>query len=210
MSNNTRNRVLRSLLLNQKRTVNELAESVDINPISVRHHVNKLEAEGLIQSAEERHGVGRPHLVFSLTPKGMEQFPQRYLQLTLRLLEQLKSSLPEKVLGKIFKEVAEGIAGELTKDINLEDLDLKERLELLQEVLTSEGFMVTLEEDEGDFYIVEASCPYHHVGEDYPEICVVDQELIAHFVSSTPKRVECILDGDKQCKYRISGKAEEV
>jgi predicted ArsR family transcriptional regulator len=183
---------------------------VDINPISVRHHVNKLEAEGLIQSAEERHGVGRPHLVFSLTPKGMEQFPQRYLQLTLRLLEQLKSSLPEKVLGKIFKEVAEGIAGELTKDINLEDLDLKERLELLQEVLTSEGFMVTLEEDEGDFYIVEASCPYHHVGEDYPEICVVDQELIAHFVSSTPKRVECILDGDKQCKYRISGKAEEV
>ena len=60
MSNNTRNRVLRSLLLNQKRTVNELAESVDINPISVRHHVTKLEAEGLILSEEERHGVGRP------------------------------------------------------------------------------------------------------------------------------------------------------
>ncbi len=118
--------------------------------------------------------------------------------------------MPEKVLGKIFKEVAEGIAGELTKDINLDDLDLKERLELLQEVLTTEGFMVTLEEDEGDFYIVEASCPYHHVGEDYPEICVVDQELIAHFTSSTPKRVECILDGDKQCKYRISGKPEKV
>ena len=88
MSNNTRNRVLRSLLLNQKRTVNELAEAVDINPISVRHHVTKLEAEGLILSEEERHGVGRPRLVFSLTPKGMEQFPQRYLQLTLRLLEQ--------------------------------------------------------------------------------------------------------------------------
>ena len=61
MSNNTRNRVLRSLLLNQKRTVNELAESVDITPISVRHHVNKLEAERLIQSEEERrpHGLDR-------------------------------------------------------------------------------------------------------------------------------------------------------
>jgi len=203
MSNNTRNRVLRSLLLNQKRTVNELAESVDINPISVRHHVNKLEAEGLIQSEEERHGVGRPRLVFSLTPKGMEQFPQRYLQLTLRLLEQLKTSLPEKVLGDIFKDVAEGIAGDLTHNINLEDLDLRERLELLQEVLTSEGFMVSLEEEDGNIYIVEASCPYHHVGEDYPEICVVDKELIAHFASTTPTRVECILDGDKQCKYLI-------
>jgi DeoR family suf operon transcriptional repressor len=210
MSNNTRNRVLRSLLLNQKRTVNELAEAVDINPISVRHHVTKLEAEGLILSEEERHGVGRPRLIFSLTPKGMEQFPQRYLQLTLRLLEQLKSSLPEKVLGNIFKEVAEGIAEDLTHDINLEDLDLKERLELLQEVLTAEGFMVEIQEEEGNFYIVEASCPYHHVGEDYPEICVVDQELIAHFVSSTPKRVECILEGDKQCKYLIRDKVDEV
>jgi DeoR family suf operon transcriptional repressor len=210
MSNNTRNRVLRSLLLNQKRTVNELAEAVDINPISVRHHVTKLEAEGLILSEEERHGVGRPRLIFSLTPKGMEQFPQRYLQLTLRLLEQLKSSLPEKVLGNIFKEVAEGIAEDLTHDINLEDLDLKERLELLQEVLTAEGFMVDIQEEEGNFYVVEASCPYHHVGEDYPEICVVDQELIAHFVSSTPKRVECILEGDKQCKYLIRDKVDEV
>ncbi len=210
MSNNTRNRVLRSLLLNQKRTVNELAEAVDINPISVRHHVTKLEAEGLIVSEEERHGVGRPRLVFSLTPKGMEQFPQRYLQLTLRLLEQLKSSLPEKVLRNIFKEVAEGIVEDLTPDINLEDLDLKERLELLQEVLTAEGFMVEIQEEEGNFYIVEASCPYHHVGEDYPEICVMDQELIAHFVSSTPKRVECILDGDKQCKYLITDKVDEV
>ena len=210
MSNSTRNRVLRSLLLNQKRTVNELAESVDINPISVRHHVNKLEAEGLILSEEERHGVGRPRLVFSLTPKGMEQFPQRYLQLTLRLLEQLKSTLPDKVLGKIFKEVAEGIAEDLTHDINLDDLNLKERLELLQEVLTSEGFMVNLQEDDGNIYIVEASCPYHHVGEDFPEICVVDQELIAHFASTTPKRVECILDGDKQCKYLIKEKVDEV
>lgn len=210
MSNTTRNRVLRSLLLNQKRTVNELAESVDINPISVRHHVNKLEAEGLIQSEEERHGVGRPRLIFSLTPKGMEQFPQRYLQLTIRLLEQLKSKLPDKVLGNIFKEVAEGIADDLTRDINLEGLDLKERLELLQEVLTSEGFTVNLQEDEGNIYIVEASCPYHHVGEDFPEICMVDQELIAHFVSSTPQRVECILDGDKQCKYLIKEKVDEV
>lgn len=203
MTNNTRSRVLRSLLLNQERTVNELAESVGINPISVRHHVNKLEAEGLIQSEEERHGVGRPRLVYSLTNKGMETFPQRYLQLTLRLLEQLKSSLPEEVLGKIFREVAEGIAVDFTKHVDLDQLELKERLELLQQALIAEGFMVDLEEDDGNFYIIEASCPYHHVGEDYPEICVVDEELIAHFANSNPKRLECILEGDKQCKYLI-------
>jgi len=210
MSTNTRERVLRTLLLNQRRTINELAEAVDINPISVRHHVNKLEAEGLIQSEEERHGVGRPRFVYSLTNQGMEQFPQRYLQLTLRLLQQLKINLSEKVMGEIFQELAEGIAGELTQDVDLEDLTLQERLQLLQEVLTSEGFTVNLQEEEDNFYIVEASCPYHHVGEDYPEICVVDRELIAHFVSSTPQRIECILDGDKQCKYLIKKTVEIV
>lgn len=203
MTSNTRNRVLRTLLLNQRRTVNELAEAVDINPISVRHHVSKLEAEGLIQSKEERHGVGRPRLVYSLTNQGMEQFPQRYLQLTLRLLQQLKENLSEKALGEIFQELAQGIAGDLTQNIDLESLTLKERLDLLEQVLTAEGFMVNIEEEDENYYLVEASCPYHHVGEDHPEICVVDKELIAHFVSASPTRVECILDGDLQCKYQI-------
>lgn len=209
MTTNTRKRVLRTLLLSQRRTVNELAEAVDINPISVRHHVTKLEAEGLIQSEEERHGVGRPRLVYSLTNKGMEQFPQRYLQLTLRLLEHLKKNLSEKALAEIFQNLAEGIAGELTQDIDLEDLSLEERLHLLEEVLTAEGFMVNLQEEKGNFYLVEASCPYHHIGEDYPEICVVDQELIAHFADATPKRIECILDGDKQCKYLLEKTTQE-
>lgn len=203
MSNNTRSRVLRTLLLNQRRTVNELADSVGINPISVRHHVNKLEAEGLIESQEERHGVGRPRLVYSLTTSGMEQFPQRYLQLTLRLLEQLKSNLPDEVIGNIFREVAQGIAGDITEQIDLKELDLEQRLELLQQALIAEGFMVELEEEDGDYYIVEASCPYHHVGEDYPEICIVDEELIARFADTSPQRVECILNGDKQCRYLI-------
>jgi len=203
MPNNTRNRVLRTLLLNQSRTVNELAEAVEINPISVRHHVNKLEAEGLIQSEEERHGVGRPRLIYTLTNKGMEQFPQRYLQLTMRLLQQLKENLSEKELGDIFQDLAKGIASEFTRNVNLDDLSLIERLELLKEVLTSEGFMVNIEEEDENYYLVEASCPYHHVGGDHPEICVVDQELIAHITSAQPQRIECILDGDTQCKYQI-------
>jgi predicted ArsR family transcriptional regulator len=189
--------------------VNDLAEDVDINPISVRHHVTKLEAEGLIQSEEERHGVGRPRLVYSLTNKGMEQFPQRYLQLSLRLLQQLKATLSEKEIAEIFQNLALEIAGELTRDINLEELTLEERLHLLQEVLTAEGYTVNLEEEEGYYYLIGASCPYHHIGEDHPEICVVDQELIAHFISTTPMRVECILKGDKQCKYLIKKTTEQ-
>jgi DeoR family transcriptional regulator, suf operon transcriptional repressor len=62
----TRDLVLRTLLTQPRRTVNELADKVGISPISIRHHIANLEAEGLISSEEERHGVGRPRQVFSL------------------------------------------------------------------------------------------------------------------------------------------------
>ncbi|MBS3751980.1 MAG: winged helix-turn-helix transcriptional regulator [Anaerolineales bacterium] len=210
MSNNTRERVLKNLLLNQRCTVNELAEAVDINPISVRHHVNKLEAEGLITSEEERHGVGRPRLVYSLTKRGMERFPKRYLTLTLRILDQLEDTLSKKAVSELFQDIAEDMAEEMTQDIEIEQLTMKERLNLLQEVMTSKGYTVTLSEQDDTYHVIEASCPYHHVGESHPEICAVDQELISRFVAVPPKRITCILDGDTQCTYVIPKTAEEM
>ncbi len=59
MSTNTREKVMRTLLTRPRITINELAENVGINPISVRHHISSLAAEGLVESEEERHGVGR-------------------------------------------------------------------------------------------------------------------------------------------------------
>ncbi len=47
---NTRERVLKTLLKNHRCTINELAEAVNINPISVRHHISRLQAEGLVGS----------------------------------------------------------------------------------------------------------------------------------------------------------------
>ena len=103
----TRDRVLRTLLVRDQCTINELAEAVDINPISVRHHITKLEAERLVDSSEERHGVGRPRRQYYLTEKGRELFPKRYLQLTLRLLDQLKETMPEEMVDELFMEFAD-------------------------------------------------------------------------------------------------------
>jgi predicted ArsR family transcriptional regulator len=58
--------------------------------------------EGLIAAEEERHGVGRPRLVYSLTEDGMEKFPTKYLRLTTRLLAQMKESMPGPAGGASF------------------------------------------------------------------------------------------------------------
>ncbi|MEA2008293.1 MAG: ArsR family transcriptional regulator [Chloroflexota bacterium] len=203
MSTNTRDRVLKTLLLRQECTINELADSVGIKPISVRHHLAKLEAEGLIASTEERHDVGRPRFVYTLTKKGMEEFPTRYLTLTLRLLEQLKATLPEKMVGELFRKIAQDMALELTEDLNTEDLPIEERLNILKDLMATEGFTVEWQKVGDTYHIIEANCPYHHVGESHTEICTVSQELIANVTSVTPTQVTCILDGDAQCKYIV-------
>ena len=107
---NTRDRVLRTLLARQHCTINELAEAVDINPISVRHHIARLEAEGLVTSEEVRHGVGRPRRLYFLTESGREHFPSRYLRLTLRLLQQLKETVPPQIINNLFAQMAKDLA----------------------------------------------------------------------------------------------------
>ncbi|GAB4434122.1 MAG: winged helix-turn-helix transcriptional regulator [Anaerolineales bacterium] len=198
---NTREKILHALLKNSRSTINALAEAVGINPISVRHHLNSLQAEGLIEAQEERHGVGRPRLVYSLTEAGMEKFPTRYLRLTSRLLDQLKSSLPGPMVSKLFAEMAAGLAEEYTEQ--MQGLSMEERLDLIQDLLAEEGFTVEWEKSGGQYRIHEITCPYLQIGQDHPEVCTVDQTLISRMLAVPAEKVQCILDGSAHCTYVV-------
>ncbi len=197
----TRERVLHTLLRQQRCTINELATAVDINPISVRHHISKLEAEGLVTSEEERHGVGRPRRVYYLTEKGLELFPSRYLQLTIRLIEQLKETMPEAMVDRLFAQMAEDVASEYVTQVN--GLSMEDRLDLVTTLLGSEGFTVEWEQQGDEYHIREISCPYYHIGQSHPEICSVDQTLISTMLSVPAEKVKCVLNGDSYCTYVV-------
>jgi predicted ArsR family transcriptional regulator len=200
----TRDLVLRTLLTQPRCTINELADKVGISPISVRHHIASLEAEGLISSEDERHGVGRPRQVFFLTKTGIEQFPTRYVQLTVRLLEHLKETMPEAMINTLFSEMAEDLARDLSEGTETKNLSMQERLNLVKELLRREGFNIEWEQMEGGYEIHEASCPYYYIGQNHPEVCTVDQILISKVLSVPTEKVKCILKGDSSCTYLVS------
>lgn len=197
----TRDRILQILLKNPGATINDLAEAVGINPISVRHHLNNLQAEGLIKSQEERHGVGRPRLIYSLTEQGMEKFPTRYLRLTTRLLDQLKTSLPGPMVSELFAEMASSLAEDYAEQML--GLKMEERLDLIKELLAEEGFTIEWEKFEDQYRIHEITCPYLQIGHDHPEVCTVDQTLISKMLAVPAEKVECILDGGAHCTYVV-------
>ncbi|HBF41961.1 MAG TPA: hypothetical protein DDW19_09450 [Anaerolineaceae bacterium] len=197
----TRERILQTLLTNPRSTISDLAEAVHINNISVRHHLTNLQAEGSIFAEEERHGVGRPRLVYSLTETGQEKFPTRYLQLTDRLLTHLKQTLPEGEFRQIFSDMAKGLAVE--QGAKIKSLPLEEKLDILKENLENEGFSIEWEQEGDEYRINEVACPFYHIGQNHPEVCAMDQTLISTMLSIPTEKVQCVLNGDDLCSYII-------
>lgn len=204
----TKDRILQTLLGKPKLTINDLAEAVEINPISVRHHLSNLEKEGLITAEEERHGVGRPRLVYSLTEDGMERFPTKYLRLTTRLLAQMKESMPGPMVASLFNQIAEDLADQYASDIK--GLNMEERLDFVKDLLAQEGFTVEWEKKDDQYEIHEISCPYYQIGIAHPEVCTVDQILISKMLALPANKVQCILNGGAHCTYVVQPELKKI
>lgn len=198
----TRDRILQTLLNHPQSTISDLAGAVDINAISVRHHLTNLQVDGLVRAEEERHGVGRPRLVYSLTEDGFEKFPTRYLQLTNRLLTQLKQTLPEAQIEMLFSKMAKEIAAEQSEKIK--GLPIEQKLDFIKKILNDQGFAIEWEKSGEDYRINEIACPFYHVGQSHPEVCIMDQTLISSILSIPTEKIECVLDGDHHCTYLIT------
>jgi DeoR family suf operon transcriptional repressor len=205
MTTGTRETILRTLRGRGNCTVNDLAEATGVSPVSVRHHLANLQAEGLIQTDEVRHGVGRPRHVFSLSDTGLDQFPSRYFNLTQRLLAEIKERMPEGQVDDLLTGVADSMAERYGAE--LRGLPLPQRLERLVQLLGDEGFDADLQHEDERVLIRELSCPYYRMGKQHPEVCLIDQSFIATALSLPVERVTCLLDGDTHCTFAVDAGA---
>lgn len=197
----TRDKIINSLLEHPNSTVNDLSEAVNINGISVRHHLTHLIAEDLVCTEEVRHGVGRPRLVYRLTEAGMEQFPSKYLRLIKVLIKQIKESYSENELNELIKNAALIVSQEYQESMT--NLPVKKRLDLIKKVLSKEGFLIEWEEKDKAHFIYSYNCPYYHIAIEHPEICMFDKTIISTLIEEHLEQQESIINGHKHCKYVI-------
>jgi predicted ArsR family transcriptional regulator len=197
----TRERVLQTLQKKHRCTINELAEAVDINPISVRHHISKLQADGLVGSEEERHGVGRPRQLYFLTEAGLEHFPTRYMRLAIRILEQLKEQVPAETVSLLFTQMAADLVEEYADPAKTRGLSTEQRLNLVKGLLKGEGFEIEWERIGDNYYIRELS---HTCMSDRITRGMLDRSnLISSVLNLPTEKVKCVLNGDNNCTYVV-------
>lgn len=181
--------------------------AADISPVTVRHHLNALQADGTIEAMSIRRKVGRPYYVYSLSERGQELFPKRYVQLTNRLLDEMKDQLPQDVIGKIFDGVVDSVLKEHQGEF--EHLPLEKRLDYLIKLLSDEGFLSTWERTPDGYRLVEYSCPYLSIGTTHAEVCHFDKQLINGVLQQNVSQESCMLQGANCCQFTIDAAPAE-
>ncbi len=197
----TRDVILDAIKQANEATVEDLAQAADVSPVTVRHHLNSLQAVGLLEARSVRRKVGRPYYVYRLSNKGHELFPQRYVRLSNLLIEELKDQFPAERVTELFGNVVERVVAE--HRMTLSGMSFEEKLDYLMELLAEEGFLASWELSDGGYHLTEYSCPYYSLGQQHSEVCEIDKQLMIKVLDTQVNQHSCMLDGDASCQFTI-------
>lgn len=186
-------------------TVAELARALEMAQVSVRHHLDILMGEDLVEmsGARRQNGAGRPSLVYSLTPQAVKVFPQRHDALANAMLAELKATRPEPEVQRMMQRLGENAAREAP--VTLPGRPIQERLDEVTHFLCQKGYNARWEEHNGRYEIHACNCPYAGVSDVHPELCAMDQAMMNQLLPEAVRLQSRVLDAALRCTYVIPG-----
>jgi predicted ArsR family transcriptional regulator len=198
-----RRRITEILRENGSATVAELADQLGMAPVSVRHHLDILVSEDLVEldGLRRRDGAGRPSQVYALTEGANKLFPQRHDILADHLLSELKAALPEAVVRGVLQRVAERTVREAPMPDSNQTVE--ERLDQVTGFLTNQGYDARWVTSNDHYELHTCNCPYAGVSDRHPEICLMDQALLQQLIPGAIRLETRVLNGAAHCRYLI-------
>jgi len=184
--------------------ITDVAAVLGITGEAVRQQVVRLAADGLLASETERRGVGRPSRRWSLTAAGHARFPDTHAELTLRLIDAVRSELGEPALERLIG-VREADTLRTYRDALAGAATLAERLARLAEIRSREGYMAEWRKDGAAFLLLENHCPICAAATSCQGFCRSELEVFRAVLGPgvAVERTDHILAGARRCAYRI-------
>lgn len=203
----TRRQILEILFEQEKATVDDIVSNLrtmrgdKITSVTVRHHLAKLQEEGLVSEPIMRHrsSPGRPSHIYELTNHGSSFFPNNYQQMTSKLIRHMGNTLPESTVNVIL----EGIADDIAEEADIPNGTQRERLEAVVDFLNSKGYDARWESSMHGYVLHTQNCPYHHAAQSNEHLCQLDMRLVSRMLGIVPRLQSRISKGDSSCSYLV-------
>ncbi|MER3513684.1 MAG: hypothetical protein C4310_04215 [Chloroflexota bacterium] len=189
----TRQRILEILREKGAATVDDLSRQLGLTAVTVRHHLDILRRDGLVETGEVRHR-GAPGAAAAY-------FPTNYSSLASAVLNCIRERLAPPALNALFADVGHELAQTAPPPVPGETLE--ERLNRITAFLSSQGYVARWERS-GAGYVHTYNCPYREVADTHQELCVMDMRLVAELLSDLPtERLSRVVEGAPSCSYLI-------
>ena len=205
----TKRRIV-DVLKRRAQTAPELAERFGLTTEAVRQHLGDLAGNGLVRSVPRpARGAGRPPVEWALTELAVDLFPDRHADLTVSLIDSIRSTVGEAGLDAI-------VAARTVE----QSADYRDRLQVsadpvaeLAEIRSDEGYMAEVieAEDGRGRLLVEHHCPICDAARTCQGLCRSELELFQSVLGPTltVTREQHLLAGDERCIYRIEPSADD-
>jgi predicted ArsR family transcriptional regulator len=194
----TRGQII-TLLRRASRTVDELAQALNLTDNAVRAHLATLERDGIVQQRGVRRGSGKPASVYDLAPEAEQLFPKAYIPVLQQVLAILSERLPTDEVETLLREAGRRIAAQW----KVPSGELRVQMEAAVEVFTELGGMAELEQDDGNYAIRGYSCPLAALLPGHPEVCRLTETLLTELVG-VPVQEHCEYDGVPRCCFTVA------
>lgn len=194
----TRDRVLRHLKRHGPSTVPEVAGALGLSANAARHHLLRLEREGVVTSAPDRGrgGAGRPAQRYALTLAAEDVFPKRYPELLAALL---RESARQGVLEPLLRGVVESLSAPLRPA--LAPLAPRERLGAALTALEYGDMLPVLTIEEDGWRLEAHNCVYRDAGCQEAAVCELLPRVIESAADLPAERIACQRDGERACTF---------
>lgn len=199
-------RILMFLKMRGEATSLSISKELSITKEGARKHLLNLAEEGLIRSVSKSEGVGRPSTYYTLTEKGLAQFPDSHADVTVQILRSVKNLLGENALDLLINDREKNTYERYEKALVKAD-SIEERLDVLVKVRSEEGYMAEWTKEGTDYFLIENHCPICAAAAECQGFCRAELSNFRNLIGNEyqVERVNHILSGGQRCVYKISG-----
>lgn len=187
-----------TLLRQRERTVEELAEELQLTGNAVRLHLTRLERDGVVRRTGLRAGVSRPSVLYALSVEGELQYSRAYVPVLTQLLHVLSARLRPAEFDGLLRQVGRELMAGRPRPTGT----LRRRAEQGSALLNELGGLSHVARERNRLVIRGDSCPLAAATRDHPEACNAVESLLTAFVDA-PVESCCEREKGMRCCFRV-------